>query len=500
MTTPTDRAAVHPRLGRRALVCAALAALVFASRAWLAHAYGSAVPFWDEWDVEAEKLYRPWLAGTLHFIDLLKAHNEHRLFLTRVADLGFFVFFGRWEPWAQIVLNALLHAATAAGLAAAFWPALPARTRTPLILGIAAIFTATCGWQNALLGIQTQVYFSSLLAVAALAGLTRARPWSSGWWAGWLAAAVALLSFGGGLLAALAACITLGVTAFFPRPDRTAKTSWPALALIAAVAVTGLLLFVEPDRQTGLHAHGVAQFYAVFARCLGWPHVDSPVLWLVMQAPLVVLIVARWRRGESLDATERLALGLVIFAVLQAAAVARNRGASLLDARPLSRYQDPLLLGAAAQWFVALRLAANYARNGRLLAIVWAAAAAFGLLTLTTTNLSLNLPYKRAQDAASLTQIRSYLAAHDASVFTRDPLFPGPHPNPQVVERVLDDPLLRPVLPAIFFSEQPESASGAKPWLIEHGALFTLMAFVALLAALAWPTSFAFVRRRPISE
>lgn len=472
--------------GRPAIICAALAALVFASRAWLAHAWGSAVPFWDEWDVEAMALYRPWLNGTLTFGDLLKAHNEHHLFLTRVADLGFFLLYGRWEPWSQIILNAALHAATATALAALFWSALPPRLRAGFVCGVAVLFTAICGWQNALLGIQSQVYFSSLLAVGALAGLTLAPPWTRRWWLGWAAALLALFTFAGGVFAALAAVI---VGAIFPPRDRRTKGTWAALAFVAAVAVFGLSLFVEPAGQVPLHSQGLVQFYATFVRCLSWPHVNSPVLWLLMQLPLAALVVERWRRRAPLDDIERFALGLAVFAVFQAAAVAHNRAAGLLDARPLSRYQDPLLLGVTAQWFAVLRLAARHGRTSRLLALAWSGAAALGLLTLTTANLSLNLPYKRAQDIANLAQVRAYLATHDATVFTRDPLYPGPHPDPRAVQRVLDDPVLRPVLPEIFFSSAAESDPATQPWVIAHGRLLVLIALAVFAAALAWPSA-----------
>ena len=87
-TAPCDR--------RRLIVCTTLAALVFASRAWLAQVWGSALPFWDEWDLEAVGLYRTWMDGTLRLGDLFHAHNEHRLLLTRLVDLGFFVLYGRW--------------------------------------------------------------------------------------------------------------------------------------------------------------------------------------------------------------------------------------------------------------------------------------------------------------------------------------------------------------------------------------------------------------------
>lgn len=120
----------------------------------------------------------------------------------------------------------------------------------------------------------------------------------------------------------------------------------------------------------------------------------------------------------------------------------------------------------------------------RFTPIVWGAALALGLVALTLTNLSLNLRFKREQDAASLAQVRDYLALHEASVFSRDPRFPGPHPDPKVVQRVLDDPILRPHLPAALIASAPESTT---PWIIAHGAALTVLAGAAFIAALAWP-------------
>ena len=85
------RGEIITRLSGRAAVCGALAAVVFFSRAWLIREWGSPLPFWDQWDAEAIGLYWPWLNGTIHWQDLFRAHNEHRIFLTRAADLALFV-------------------------------------------------------------------------------------------------------------------------------------------------------------------------------------------------------------------------------------------------------------------------------------------------------------------------------------------------------------------------------------------------------------------------
>jgi hypothetical protein len=477
---------IEPRVTRHTpviVVCTLLAAVVTTSRLWLAAAWGSAVPFLDEWDVEPLGLYRPWLDGTFHWSELFRAHNEHRVVLTRLVDLGFFLAWGRWEPWAQIGLNALLHAGTAAALVALGWQHLEARARPAFAIGVALLFTATSGWQNALHGFQSQFYFSSLFAVIAIAGLTGQAPWTRGWWIGAVAAAAALFCLAGGVLTSVSA---LGVMLLIPPSTRRTKADWAAYALLAAVIIAGLLMFVTPAAHKPLRAQTFTQFYAVFARCLSWPYVDSPWPWLLLQLPMPVLLGWRWRQRTPLSPIERCALGLVIYSVLQAAAVAYSRGNGLIEARPLSRYQDPLLLGVAAQGFAALRLAQGRPRIGRLMALPWGLAIALGVLLLSARVLSVNLPYKRAQDTASLMQIRTYLKSHDAGVFTRDPAFPGPHTNPQVVEEVLDDPVLRPVLPKLFFTERPESEPGMKPWIIEQGKLLFGVALVGFGAALVW--------------
>lgn len=50
--------------------------------------YGNATPYWDQWNAEAELLYKPYLEGNLSWSSLLAPHNEHRIFTTRILALG----------------------------------------------------------------------------------------------------------------------------------------------------------------------------------------------------------------------------------------------------------------------------------------------------------------------------------------------------------------------------------------------------------------------------
>ena len=462
--------------------CTTLTCLVFACRCWLIAEWGSPVPFWDQWGVESS-LYRAWLTDSLRWSEVVAAHNEHRIVLTKVADVILFVACGGWNAWAQMLLNGALHAVTAGLLAAAFWDVVSSRGRAVFLTGVACLFCSTAGWQNALWGFQSQVYFASVFAVVGFIGLTVSPPRSDAlaiasqvrirWWLALPALLLGLISNAGGLLAVI---VAIGLS--WPRAPTF--RAWSACAAVAAILAIGVALRVNAPHHASLHARSVEQFFQVFSRGLSWPHVNSAWAWLGMQLPLIWLCIRRWRSpsGRTLDVQTSCACALVAFGALQAAAVAYTRGAGLPEFRPLSRYQDPLLLGVVAQLYAAVRMAVEAGRPGRLLLLGWSSLVLMGLITLTTTQLSLNLPYKRTQDRESLAQIRMYLKTADASVLTGGSAVAGPDSNATEITRVLTDPILRPILPQEFYHDVP------RPWLISHARPLAGIACSIFLAAL----------------
>jgi len=457
----------------RFAVCAALAAFVFSSRAWLIRTGGSPVPFWDQWDAEVTNLYSPWLHGNLRWSDLWQPHNEHRILFTRLFDLLLLEVLGTWNPWAQMILGAVLHAASAAALAAVFWPATLLKSRGSLIVGLALLFSATCGWQNATWGFQFQVYLADIFSIMAFAGLCLAPALSRKWWLGLGFAVLALFTNGGGILA-LAAVVPIGF--FFTPRD---KHRWVSCGLLLGVLALASRMNHEVAQHIPLRAHSVSQFFAVFTRCLAWPWVDFGALAVIMQLPLAALLFRQWRRGEPLDPAERFALALGFLGLLQAAAIAYSRGGGLLEARPLSRYQDPLLLGTAAQLFAAVRLWSSPSRLMRVSLLIGGGIAVAGLIALTETNLTLHLPYKRAQDRASLAVLRSY-ATGDKPAFVRDKNEFGRHPNPLAIQGAFDDPALRAILPADLLVS-PDSPPPIPPWVVRQGPALTAGSAILLL-------------------
>src|SRR5438309_7871916 len=46
------------------------------------------LPYLDQWDDEAAHLYIPYFEHQLSVADLFRAHNEHRMFWTRIYNLS----------------------------------------------------------------------------------------------------------------------------------------------------------------------------------------------------------------------------------------------------------------------------------------------------------------------------------------------------------------------------------------------------------------------------
>lgn len=82
--------------------------LVLTAKSWQVCAYGNSTPSWNQWDSQEADLYKPLLAGTLHFTDLFAARNEHRIFFTRPV-LSLLEANGRWIPLLAMCVEAVLH-------------------------------------------------------------------------------------------------------------------------------------------------------------------------------------------------------------------------------------------------------------------------------------------------------------------------------------------------------------------------------------------------------
>ena len=171
---------------RPGIAAVALLLLVAGTRLVLAAAYASPVPFWDQWDAEGANLLAPWLDGTLPASRWFDAHNEHRVLWTRLLTLGLFeANGGQWDNLVAALANCVFPGLLAALLYAGLHGGLASRsTRAVLFVGLMLLGVLPFGWENLVVGFQSQFFLMVLIAAAAIFASARlpARCWRRSRW------------------------------------------------------------------------------------------------------------------------------------------------------------------------------------------------------------------------------------------------------------------------------------------------------------------------------
>jgi len=182
------------------LLFGSFASILFGVQLWLISSNGNATPFWDQWDAEANGLYRPYLNHTLTFRQLLQPHNEHRIFTTRLLALVLLKVNHSWNPMLQMIVNAGLH--VLAILAAIYFiiRVIGQNSLVPMLAFSLVLFGLPYGWENTLAGFQSQFYFVLLFSFTGLWLLLCHEPISIGWWFGIVLAVLAFFSLASGVL------------------------------------------------------------------------------------------------------------------------------------------------------------------------------------------------------------------------------------------------------------------------------------------------------------
>ena len=455
------------------------------ARLWLIRRFGTPLPFWDQWE-EARVVYLPYLEGKLSVADLFSAHNEHRIFFSRIYGLALLLLNRQWDGQLEMVCDAVIHCATLAGLGWLMCRRLARQQCLLAWLPLVLLLALPFGWENTLAGFQSIFYFFLLLSLLTLWLLGLHPPGSVGWWCGAAAAIMALFTLASGFMAA-ATVFALVLLRIWRRPEAW-KQQAVTMAFCAAVVASGLLLKVDVPHHSPLQAHSVGEFLAAFGANLAWPWIVVPPFALLNLVPLGVLAYCYLRRGEERPAAE-MTLAIGLWTVLQAAATAYARGA---EGRPPGwRYMDSTSLIVIANGFsLAILLSRRWptpAASGILkfsvfnfqfsipcsisrlvplarpillsIVICWGLVCIAGLALLSSRAWQIDIPERRLYHRAQLKHARAFLATDDVRVFEGkprcqllcyqgDPLAPTLRYEAEWTVEYLRNPLIRRILPA----------------------------------------------------
>jgi hypothetical protein len=465
---------------------AALFLTALGAQLWIVWLYGSPLPMWDQW-YEASDFFKPWLAGHLKWTDFFAAHNEHRIFATRLLDVTLIELNGRWEPLLQMAVNAFIHAAFACGLAFCVWDFLGRKNGWLVCCVLAPFFALPYAAENATWGFNSQDYFVNIFALAAIAGLGFGKVGRWPWWLGLAAAILGLFSMASGLLAPLAVGGLIVLRALKDR--RIEKRNLITLIVCVAIVVLGAMLNVTKEQDRAFQAHSFLEFTAALTRNLSWPFYNAPFMPCLILVPLALLLVFYFRPNFAQPRAAEFLLVLALWSALQSVAMAYGRANYGGNIFPVSRYTDWFNIFVIAAVFAVVLLVQlqehHWFRN-RFLGSIFVVAILCGIIHISPIVVNGLLAPTRMWNLAAEERVERFLANGNESDFLERPTV---RPDPKLALAVLRDPQLQTILPVSCLPPSPVPKAGRlmglAQWLLAHSftILFAgLFLFVALFS------------------
>lgn len=428
------------------LQCCAFVALLFGIKLWLIGAYGNATPFWDQWDGEAENLYKPFLDGTLTWAHMFAPHNEHRIFTTRVLALALLTINKTWNPLLQMVVNAALHIFVVL-FSIRLLLRVTGRHYLPAMLAFSLIlFSIPYAWENTLAAFQSQFYFVLLFSLATIWLTVMQQPFSAKWWGGIVCSILAYLSLASGVFA-LAAAAAVNLIFFLGGLRRNGRQLL-SIALLSALFIIGMWLTPNNPGHAVLKASSFRQFYDALLAVLGWPIKYNIVAAVLRNAPALILsAIMIWKRPPANDRRWFL-VALTVWSFGQATSIAYGRASMSLS----SRYMDLFALTILVNFACLIVLARSFVVKRRNLTVYavcgWVGIIMFTLGWYGGKYVPGELAAKHDNSLEQEKNTRAYLATGDFSYLKDKPLLHIPYPDAGRLASILASPELREILPA----------------------------------------------------
>ncbi len=409
--------------------------------AWIG-AYGSPMPYWDEWEMDGVGLLMP-LRG--HFLDwgaLLVPQSEHRTLVSRLIVLVGSLLDGEWDPRVAMVAGAVMYAVSTA-LVCALAAGLRLRLAILAVAAVVVLAVFPFDPRNLLCGDQCQMYALNLMAIVVLC-LSVAQPSRAIIAAAALASAVSLFTMASGCVAPLLAAGIVFARA--PRMHEGRRRGLILGAVFLCAGVAGLMLYRAAPFQAPAYAHTLRNFSVAFVERLSWPLTPGAGHIVLLWLPWLMFAGSLLPPRRSLGPMDGFLLCLGVWVIANAAALAHGRPS---DHWPFdNKYYTSMLLVAVCAVLSLLQLAAS--RRTAVFALV-------GLFSATPAAIAIGSMFAKSPEAAHSywrqesaygDVIRPYLRTGNRSLlYDLDPSR-LPYWNGAELAAQLDSPLMQPWLPA----------------------------------------------------
>ena len=257
---------------------------VFGAMLWTIHSFGTSLPYNDEWGAEGSWLYRYYENGSLGISEIFAPHNGHRIVLTRLAALFFYVINGGWDPQLQMILSAFLHATICTLLIRIVLLDNREPSRVLFIAYTVALFAVPFSWISITVAFQTQFYFMIFFAVLGLYLFS-----SSRYFSGYLCSALSMLSMTPGGFVLLAYSCTSAVRAISSQQISRNQAVHCLTALLLFILYV-LTLHEEPAARV-YYAQHISGFVISFLVTINWPHGPGSGVGIFIYFPLFIYVI-----------------------------------------------------------------------------------------------------------------------------------------------------------------------------------------------------------------
>jgi hypothetical protein len=349
--------------------------------------FASELPFHDQWDGEMETLRR-FMEGQLRWQDLFSAHNEHRIFWSRISWLLLFASNNHcYDNLVDTVALALLAGLTATLLATFYLRLTQWRSPWWVTAVLLISYCLPLAWQNMVWGFQFQMHYQILFALLAFYGMAFWKPFTPWWYVGTTSLVAGLFTSASGCFAGPCLIFVFLVEAI--HKGRLNRETVLNTCICAAVFVVGVLMTPHVPWHDSLKATSVADFVSALGKHLAWPWQSHSWLALGINAPLILLL-GLWLLGR-LRLAEPPARFLVLvgaYSVSQMLAMAYSRGAGGWGVTP--RYLDFYLLAVVTN-LLSCRLLLSVAPLGTMVTRLPILALASIWITLLTAGAAIHL-------------------------------------------------------------------------------------------------------------
>lgn len=412
-------------------------------RLYLIWQHGSYLPFWDQWDAEADLLYKPLLLGNYTWDHLIAPHVDHRIIATRLIDMVLFWFVG-WNPLVQMTFNITFHIFAMTLL---LFFVIRHQGITFQIMTIAfalLLFMIPFGSENILWGFQSQIYLSILFAVAALWVGTGNPPLSRHWFTGLLLGFCAFYSFASGIFVFFALTCVIALQSLIAHKI----TIRDVIAATITIALFVLLYRSMPHvvQNDILKAPTIGAWFQALCKILVWPVSEkSHTLGILIYLPAAVFTIMLLWRKIAADRLNLFLVALLCWCLGIAASIAYGRYQEPLA----SRYMDFWLTGILANFAMLMLMVFNSPWRGRMMrscATIWAVVMVYATIYAAGHSVLDRLKGQIALTRLGEQNVIHYLCTGDSGALQKH----IPYPDPQRLQSFLDDKTIVRVLPEGF--------------------------------------------------